>query len=121
MEYDVSKLSDASKSVFEQIRQRLYDNPPPVPYMQQGAIDYVLIGLPPGGFLTALFANDLMGAFGKADESNTAAMKQWVVWLYNICPRDAIPRSEAGVVEWVRLGGLAGMLLQEQEAETVDA
>ncbi len=40
----------------------------------------------PGSFMTALLSNDLMGAIGKADEVNAAALRTWAVYLYNYAP-----------------------------------
>lgn len=41
---------------------------------------------PVGGFLTALLSNDLMEAYAHADDNNRAAMKGYVMWLYNDAP-----------------------------------
>lgn len=41
---------------------------------------------PPGDFLRAVLENDLMEAFGRADEWNTAAMKDIAGALYNEAP-----------------------------------
>ena len=58
----------------------------PVPHMQAGVDRYLNHGVQPGSFLTALFSNDLKRAFGKADEANTAAMREWVGFMYNDMP-----------------------------------
>lgn len=60
-----------------------------VPEHTQGAIErYILDRLAPGGFLTAVLANDLFGAVGRADAMNTHALKDIVGWIYMRAPRD---------------------------------
>ena len=61
----------------------------------------------PGGFLTALLSNDLMDAFGRADEDNTAAMRNWVVYLYNYAPSGCFGSPEK-FKAWEARGGLLG-------------
>ena len=61
-----------------------YDKLPP--HMVDGARRYIEHGIMPGGFMMAVLDNDLGGAFARADEVNTAAMKQWAMWLYNDAP-----------------------------------
>lgn len=48
--------------------------------------DYVAHGLKPGGFVTAVLANDLMEAFGKADLENRRAMFSIVEYVHNHVP-----------------------------------
>ena len=55
-------------------------------HMQEPVQNYVEIGSPIGGFLTAVLSNDLAHAYGAADEANTAAMRQWAMWLFNEAP-----------------------------------
>jgi hypothetical protein len=82
-------------------------------YMQHTAQLYVERGVPGGGFFTALVSNDLMRAFAKADDVNAAAMRDWVMWLYNEAPRGCYGSPEA-VHDWITAGGLAG-LAQDRE------
>ena len=58
-------------------------------HMQHGARYYIEEGVPPGEFLTAVLSNDLKESFGRADETNRAAMFDWCMWLYNDCPSTA--------------------------------
>ncbi len=44
---------------------------------------YVDYGCPPGSFLTAVLDNDLLRAFGAADEDTQAAMPHIVAYVYN--------------------------------------
>lgn len=55
-------------------------------YMWDAVEGYYLHGYRPGGFLTALLSNDLMGALGKADDANGARMREWCQFLYNYTP-----------------------------------
>ena len=60
-----------------------------IPDHMWGAIErYIVRGIPPGSFLTAVLSNDLKGAFINADEVNTDNMRQWVQFLYNYAPGD---------------------------------
>lgn len=45
--------------------------------------DYVVQGLPPGGFVTAVLANDLMGALGRADLENRLSIWAICNYVYN--------------------------------------
>jgi hypothetical protein len=53
---------------------------------KEALIKYATIGLPLGGFLTAVVENDLCGALGKADSYNRATIFQIVEFLYNDMP-----------------------------------
>ncbi len=55
-------------------------------YMWGGIERYMLHGIPPGGFLTALLSNDLMEAFARADDENGENMRRWCQFLYNYAP-----------------------------------
>jgi hypothetical protein len=58
-----------------------------IPEHTQGALRrYVENGLEPGGFLTAVLCNDLMGAIGRADWRNAAALKEIAQFVYNEIP-----------------------------------
>lgn len=75
--------------------------------MHGGVLRYIEHGIRPGHFLTALFSNDLMESFGRADEANTAAMREWVGYIYNCAPVGC-HGSPTRVAEWIARGGLAG-------------
>ena len=55
-------------------------------HMQNVMRRYIEDGIEPGGFLTAVICNDLVGAFGMADDINLANMKVWASFLYNEAP-----------------------------------
>jgi len=69
------------------------------PHMRDAVIHYVCDGVPPGGFLTALLSNDLMGAFGKADSTNIDNMKNWVIFIYNYLPQNSHGSAE-NIIDW---------------------
>ena len=52
-------------------------------YMQDGLTSYFNDHRAPGGFLTAVLENDLMGAFSKADMTNERALHSYAKWLFN--------------------------------------
>ncbi len=61
-----------------------------IPAHTQGALTrYVTQGCLPGGFLTAVLANDLIGAVSQADEQNRAALAEIVKFIYNRLPSAA--------------------------------
>ena len=74
-------------------------------HMQEGARAYVETGREPGGFLEAVLTNDLVAAFGKADEINRAFMYSWAMWLFNEAPMGSWG-SGAKVAAWIAKGGL---------------
>lgn len=82
-------------------------------HMRDGVERYVLHGIPGGSFMTELFANRLVQAFGRADEENTAAMREWASWLYNDAPGGCWG-SPMAVSEWVAAGGLMGRDAKEE-------
>ncbi len=60
-----------------------------VPDHTRGALErYVFDHLEPGGFLTSVLSNDLMGAVGRADSQNVMALKEICSFIYNEIPSD---------------------------------
>jgi len=58
-----------------------------IPSHTQGALErYLDHGLPPGGFLSAVIANDLMGAVARADIQNMTAIPEIAKFLFNEAP-----------------------------------
>ncbi len=49
---------------------------------------YVKDGVPPGSFLRAVLANDLMNSFGNADETNSRSMLHICCYIYNSIPEE---------------------------------
>lgn len=73
----------------------------PVDYMADGMRLYLEHGIGPGSFMTALLCNDLMGACGRADLQNRAALFAWAQWLYNYAPSGSYGSRE-NVREWMK-------------------
>lgn len=48
---------------------------------------YIEGGVPLGGFMTAVMANDLMEAVGRADEVNIGILNEICSWVYSYAPR----------------------------------
>ncbi len=91
----------------------------PVSYMVGGVRRYIEHGVPPGRFLFALFSNDLKEAFRGTDESNTAAMRDWVMFMVNEMPANS-HGSPQEVDEWIRAGGRIGLKRRERARLTVE-
>jgi hypothetical protein len=72
-----------------------------LPFRFHGSIErYLSRGIPLGSFLEYCMANDLVGAYGRADDFSLSHMKNIVMWLYNHCPWEA-RGSERKVDEWM--------------------
>jgi hypothetical protein len=78
-------------------------------HMREGARLYVERGIEPGGFLFAVLSNDLLGAYERADDVNTFAMRAWAAWLHDECPLGAQGSPEK-VRAWIGRGGMLGMV-----------
>lgn len=78
------------------------------PHMQDTARRYIEQGIHGGSFFTALVSNDLVRAFQRADDVNTAALRDWVIFLYTEAP-NACWGSPEKVLEWLGHRGLGGM------------
>jgi hypothetical protein len=70
-------------------------------HMWDGIRRYVDLGIPPGGFLTALLENDFMEAIIHADDISIFLMKDWARFIYNYLP-DECWGSKEKVKLWVR-------------------
>lgn len=58
---------------------------------------------PLGGFLTAVFSNNLVEAFGKADRVNSAYIRDYANFLYNEVPLSCWGNRKM-VEAWIALG-----------------
>lgn len=56
---------------------------------------YWQLGLPPGGFCSAVLANDLIGATQKADHWNRPLLADTAQWVYHNAPRGSWGSYEA--------------------------
>ena len=85
-------------------------------HMQAGARGYIESGGYIGGFLTALFSNNLVKTYGKADGDNKEAMSVWVDFLYWEAPAPCWGSIEK-VTKWQKSGGLNGCLAASSAKE----
>lgn len=69
-------------------------------HMQAALRRYVLEGIKPGDFLTAVICNDLRNAVGRADGENLPLLSLYVMWLYNIAPGSCWGSPEA-MAKWM--------------------
>ena len=76
-------------------------------HMQPEVRSYIERGVPPCYFLEAVFQNNLVEAFGRADTDNTFAMRDYAAFLYGQAPRECWG-SKAAVNAWISHNGLAG-------------
>lgn len=67
-------------------------------HTQEALTNYVQHGYMPGGFLTALLCNDLMGAVARADHINKQNLANIASFVFNEMPADSwgsLERMEA--------------------------
>ena len=76
-------------------------------YMQEGIRAYIETGRQPGDFLYLVLCNDLVGAFGQADEANSNRMRDWAAFLFNEAPSPCWGDAEL-VEAWIARCGLQG-------------
>lgn len=58
-------------------------------YMVDQMYWYLAKRIPPGGFLQAVLENNLVEAFGRADECNANALKDYARFIYNEIPTNS--------------------------------
>ena len=58
-------------------------------HLDDGIVLYLLQGIPMGGGLTAVFSNDLMEAFGRADDETSYHMKHICEFIYSVAPNSS--------------------------------
>ena len=75
--------------------------------MRGGIVRYVESGIPPGHFLEAVFANDLMAACARGDDENVQLLGDYAKLLVNQCPGGCWG-SRQNVRDWVERGGIKG-------------
>jgi hypothetical protein len=76
-------------------------------HMRDGVQRYVMHGVEPGNFLTAILENDFMEAVGRADDDNRATLVGWAMFIYNHTP-SSCHGSPARVASWLDEGGILG-------------
>jgi hypothetical protein len=70
-----------------------------------GIVRYVLLGIPTGSFLIAVFSSDTDFAFHKADAQNRPQIDNFFQFVETECP-EACQGSANAVNKWIRQGGL---------------
>lgn len=70
-------------------------------HLQASLDDYANHGVPVGGFLSAVLANDLMLAVGRADDTNVRILKEICEYVFNFLPRQCYGSREA-VEGWIK-------------------
>lgn len=81
-------------------------------HLQDGIKNYIEQGVPMGGFLHAVFGNDLFETFSKADGESRKWVFSIVTYIYNYAP-GACHGHYDKVAEWHNLGGLVGQRVKE--------
>jgi len=74
--------------------------------------EYVRIGRDTGDFLEAVLSNDLMDAFGRADDFNRDIMFQYVSYVYNKMPIGC-NGSRNIYKNWCESGGIEGKRMSQ--------
>lgn len=69
--------------------------------------NYIEKGHPVGGFLYAVFCNDLVDAFNHAHSVNSRRLHDYAEFLYNYAPQACYGSPEA-YEAWIKSGGLIG-------------
>ena len=55
-------------------------------HMRKALIEWIVMAVPPGNFLSAVLKNDLTEAVGRADDINIDALPRYIKYLYNKAP-----------------------------------
>lgn len=80
-----------------------------IPKHMHGAINgYIDYGTPPGDFLTAVFANNLLMSCALADDKNASKIFEYGRMLYFV--PSGCKGSYRNIVEWIDKGGLEGKM-----------
>jgi len=85
-------------------------------HMRGGVERWVMNGIVPGLFLTAVLRNDLKEAFATADDINSRRMRDYVQFFWSHAP-SACWGSPDAVSEWTQRGGLTGRDRDRDAAE----
>lgn len=68
---------------------------------RQSLYNYLVHGLEPGSFMTAVLSNDLYSACARADYTNVNLMQQYALWIVNHAPYGSYGSAEM-VRGWLR-------------------
>ena len=104
----INSLEDVEREMPREYERMLGRLPESVRYSLG---NWVFFGKNIGGhFISAILENDLVEAFNRADETNTAIMRTYVMWLYNDAPSGSW--REHNLETWAEHGGLIGLMKQ---------
>lgn len=97
---------DKFKPTFQEIGVRGSLDAAGVPVtMHDSVVNYLCHGLMPGGFLSAVFANDLVAAYSRADHINKFHLDAYALFLYSTMPHgcrgEILWGSSIAVKRWV--------------------
>lgn len=81
-------------------------------HIRDGVQRYIDHGIQPGGFLTAVICNDLIGVLDRADDINCERLHDIVSFFYMEAP-SICWGSPAAFHEWCEYGGLEGLQATE--------
>lgn len=101
----------------DQLHQKLVKRGIP-DYMHHKIVGYVFHGRAMGGFLCAVFDNDLKSALTHADSENLEAIHAYVMMLYNDVPCNCQGSPEIRQ-KWQQGGGLHGLYPEFAKRESV--
>jgi hypothetical protein len=82
-------------------------------HMRDGFMRWIEYGIEPGSFGMAIICNDLFEAFGRADSTNIARMKDIIQFFYNDAPSGCFG-SRTKAAAWMQ----ARRMAQMKEAES---
>jgi len=77
-------------------------------HVHETVANYVLLGIPPGNFLTAVFENDLRRSVACADNTSLAQIDAFGLFLVEGAPAMSVGSDEA-VNDWIARGGLLSL------------
>jgi hypothetical protein len=100
--------ADAYANLFPQWADKINRLPS---HLQAGLIRYIVLGVEPGHFLSAVLRNDLFGAMGRADDTSRDAIPMICNFLYNFAP-SASHGSVEKFEDWVMSGGYLRVLAE---------
>jgi len=77
-------------------------------HMRPGVLRWIAGGIRPGSFLSAVLENNLMEAYSRADSTNAACMRDYVIFLHNYAPSESYGSVEE-VNKW------KGLCIKEED------
>lgn len=86
-------------------------------HCRDGVRAYIEHGHVVGGFLRAVFENNLVEAVGRADDINRYRLEGYARFLHNEAPASPVRSwgSPETVDEWIAMGGMDGLLARTEE------